>query len=114
MINPFIVIQQTEIAFNLPRGTLTNTDKNHKINTIRKIAMYLIKQLCHLNNIEIGEYFNRDHTSIYHGIRTIEKILKKGKDGLEITSVSSFLTAMDNIRSKVNNIVLQDISLLWE
>jgi chromosomal replication initiator protein len=50
-------------------------DKKRKQNIIhpRHLAMFLIRELTELSTTEIGECFNRDHSSISHAIKKIEE-----------------------------------------
>jgi len=57
------------------------------------VAMYLIRKLTNLSLPDIGQEFNRDHSTVIHSIRKIETALKSGNQQLA-----------DNIRDITANI----------
>ena len=51
----------------------------------RQIAMFLIRSQTHLSLNEIGrEFDNRDHTTVLHAIKRVEKMMKDDADLTEI------------------------------
>jgi hypothetical protein len=42
---------------------------------IRQLTMYLIRDLCVLELAKVGKYFNRDHATVLHAIKTMEGII---------------------------------------
>lgn len=41
----------------------------------RQVAMYLLRLYTDLSLIKIGKWFNRDHTTVLHGIQTVENLM---------------------------------------
>ncbi len=61
--------------------------------TARHIAMYLLKSELDLPLAEIGRWFSgRDHTSVLHAVRKVEKDLKN--DNLIMRDVSALRTTL--------------------
>jgi chromosomal replication initiation ATPase DnaA len=112
MINPFIVINHTEAYFNLPRGSLTSSSKSRNIHYARAIAMKLVKQLCHLNFVEIGNYFNRDHTGVYATLIKLQDIILDEDTHLN-TKTKDTLLHIENVKTKINNEIITNINTIW-
>ena len=41
----------------------------------RQVAMYVIRQRMNAGVTEIGEFFDRDHTTVIHGIKAVERYI---------------------------------------
>jgi chromosomal replication initiator protein len=54
----------------------------------RFLAMWLIRQETCASLVEIGKFFCRDHTSVRHGIMTIDRRIKDDARWQEITSTA--------------------------
>lgn len=67
---------QAEVArrFGLSSSDMTSARRSRYVARPRQIAMYLSKQLTPLSLPEIGRRFNRDHTTVIHACRQIEKL----------------------------------------
>lgn len=59
--------------FSVKRSEMFSQRKNQRIANARMVAMYLACEKTDLSLPEIGRMFHRDHTTIYHGHRKIEK-----------------------------------------
>ena len=63
--------------FNLTQGQLTGKGRTQDVVAARHLAMFLVKRLIGSHFTTIGLHFgNRDHSSIIHAVRTIEKKCK--------------------------------------
>ncbi len=63
--------------FNLTQGQLTGKGRTQDVVAARHLAMFLVKRLIGSPFTTIGLHFgNRDHSSIIHAVRTIEKKCK--------------------------------------
>lgn len=67
---------QQEVAdyFLLKLADLKSTRRDRKIARPRQVAMYLAKNLTTLSLPDIAKAFDRDHTTVMHAVKTIEKI----------------------------------------
>ena len=63
--------------FNLTQGQLTGKGRTQDVVAARHLAMFLVKRLIGSHFTTIGLHFgNRDHSSIIHAVRAIEKKCK--------------------------------------
>jgi chromosomal replication initiator protein len=65
------VITTISKHFDLHPNDLMGKSRAGRINTARQIAMYLARELTDLSLPQIGEVFNRSHTTILHGYNKI-------------------------------------------
>ena len=63
--------------YNLKVIDLKSARRERKIARPRQVAMYLSKTMTTKSLPEIGLKFDRDHTTVIHAIKTIEKLLKE-------------------------------------
>ena len=69
--------QQVANHFNLTREQLTGKGRKQDVVVARHLAMFLVKRLIGSHFTTIGLHFgNRDHSSIIHAVRTVEKKCK--------------------------------------
>lgn len=62
--------------YNLTAKDLFGTSRVKDIKNARQVAMYLMNKDLELSTVKIGAEFKKDHTTIMHGIKVIEKNLK--------------------------------------
>jgi chromosomal replication initiator protein len=68
------VLRAVELHFSLGRRELTGRSRTKEVVLPRQIAMYLLRADTDASLIEIGdELGGRDHTTVLHGIRQIER-----------------------------------------
>ncbi|MEM9046260.1 MAG: helix-turn-helix domain-containing protein, partial [Pseudomonadota bacterium] len=61
--------------FNLRMSDLTSARRSRMVARPRQVAMYLCKMLTQKSLPEIGRGFgNRDHTTVIHAVKVIEKL----------------------------------------
>ena len=69
--------QQVADHFNLTQEQLTGKGRKQELVAARHLAMFLVKRLIGSHFTTIGLHFgNRDHSSIIHAVRTVEKKCK--------------------------------------
>lgn len=74
-INVLDVISVASLYFKIPISKITGPKRDREIIDARHMSMYFIKNYSTLSLVEIGKYFgNRDHTSVIHAVKTVEKI----------------------------------------
>src|SRR5712691_4360642 len=74
-IPPALILEQTAKYFGLGPGDLISKSRSRPLTTARHVAMYLLRELTGLSLIKIGELFERDHTTVMHGIKKIEGLM---------------------------------------
>ena len=67
--------------FDIPDDLLRGKSRKKEIALARQVAMYLSKEMTHYSLKSVGLHFGgRDHTTVIHAIRTIEKLIKEKAD----------------------------------
>jgi chromosomal replication initiator protein len=69
------ILEETASYFGLGPGDLVSKSRSRPLTTARHVAMYLLRELTGLSLIKIGEHFERDHTTVLHGIKKIEGLM---------------------------------------
>lgn len=80
-------IQQAVVEYyKLSMIDLKSDRRYFDVVTARHVAMWLAKELTFRSLPEIGRIFRRDHTSVLHGIRSVNERMKS--DSLPITQLT--------------------------
>jgi len=67
--------------FQLKLTDLKSKKRNRSVVVPRQVAMYLARKFTHSSLPELGEAFGgKDHTSVLHSIRKVEKMLKEDEE----------------------------------
>jgi chromosomal replication initiator protein len=74
-IRPDTILEETATYFGLGPGDLVSKSRSRPLTTARHVAMYLLRELTGLSLIRIGEHFERDHTTVLHGVKKIEGLM---------------------------------------
>ena len=80
---PSLIITQVCKFYSLDEATLRGTLRNKATVEARQVAIYLIRKLTNLSTTEIGEEFNKDHTTMMHSIKKVEQALQAGDENLK-------------------------------
>ena len=75
---PSLIISQVCKFYNVDETLVRGTQKTKNIAEPRQISMYLIRKLTNLSLPDIGNEFNRDHTTVMYGIKKVEQAIKSG------------------------------------
>ena len=94
-------IQETVARyFNIDKKDLIAAKRSNDITYPRQIAMYLCRTIGQMSLPKIGEDFgNRDHTTVMHAVKKIEKEIKDNPNSntkLIVDSVKTILTEQKN------------------
>lgn len=87
-------IQETVAKyFNIDKKDLVGNKRSNDIAFPRQIAMYLCREIANMSFPKIGEDFgNRDHSTVMHGYRKIDKEIKENTNTkLIVESVKSII-----------------------
>jgi chromosomal replication initiator protein len=74
-VPPEVILSVTARYFGLRREDLVSKSRSRPLTTARHVAMYLLRELTQLSLIKIGDLFERDHTTVLHGIQKVEKLM---------------------------------------
>ena len=77
ILTPEFIIDVVAEHFDIPTSDILSDKRDGRIALPRQIAMYLSKRYTMRNLVEIGKVFNRDHSTVLHGIKTVEEKVKK-------------------------------------
>ena len=75
-ISPEFILEETASYFSVSRADLVGKSRSRQLTTARHVAMYLARECTGLSLIKIGELFDRDHTTVMHGIKKIETLMR--------------------------------------
>ena len=90
---PNLIISQVCKFYSMDESDLRGTQRNRNITEARQIAIYLVRKLTNFSLPDIGREFNRDHATVLHAIRKIERGVSSGDEALK-----------NNIRDITSNI----------
>jgi chromosomal replication initiator protein len=75
---PNLIISQVCKFYSVDEAVLRGPQKTKNIAEARQTAMYLIRKLTNLSLPDIGQEFDRDHSTVLYAIRKVEVGLKNG------------------------------------
>ena len=84
MVSPESIIAKVSDRFEVSVEELKSKNKQRRISDARQICMYLIREMTDMSLPRIGELFNRDHTTVLHGYRSVSTAMA---DDLEMRSM---------------------------
>ncbi len=70
------ILDETASYFHLTREDLVGKSRSRPLTTARHVAMYLARECTGLSLLKIGEVFNRDHSTVLHGINKVQALMK--------------------------------------
>jgi chromosomal replication initiator protein len=70
-----LILEETSSYFGLQPEDLVSKSRSRPLTTARHVAMYLLREFTGLSLIKIGDHFERDHTTVLHGIKKIEGLM---------------------------------------
>ncbi len=78
---PNVVLETVAQCTNVPVEALTSSRREKQVTYARHLAMYLLRDVSHQSYAQIGRLLGgRDHTTVLHGFRRIEKLLDSDPD----------------------------------
>jgi chromosomal replication initiator protein len=91
------VVKKVSGEFNIRETALVGKGRLQEVALARQVAMYLARELTGASLVNIGLHFaGRDHSTVIHGCRTIEKRMKADP---------VFKARVDTIQSELDNAV---------
>lgn len=80
VITPEFIIDIVSEHFSVPVDEIMSTKRDKYISDPRQIAMYLTRRYTNLSTLDLAKTFNRDHSTIIHGIKNIETKIKSSDE----------------------------------
>lgn len=71
-MTPLAVSRAVARDFNLTLAALRSTRRSQALVLPRQCAMWLCRKLCQASYPELGEFFQRQHSSVLHAVRKLE------------------------------------------
>lgn len=78
-LGPETIVRTTAQAFGFSVEDVLSSSRRQPLVLCRQISMYLCRQLTDLSLPKIGEYFNRDHTTVLHSVEKVKRILRSDR-----------------------------------
>lgn len=66
--------------YHITPHEMTSARRAKEVARPRQVAMYLARELTPKSLPDIGRLFNRDHTTVLHGVRKIESLMAQDVD----------------------------------
>ena len=89
-----MVIRAVESYFKVSRDELLSDKRSKNISHPRQVAMYLIRRYTDMSYPEIGESFNKDHTTVMYADKNIQaKMVKEVTIKTDVDSIHEMLTS---------------------
>ncbi len=68
------IVNSASEKYNIPRDVILGKSRRNDIAWARHMAIYVMKKLMGCSTVEIGKFFNRDHSTIMASIEKIKKL----------------------------------------
>ena len=92
-ITTAVIIDEVEKYYHLPQGSLITKKRSNDVAFPRHIAMYLAREVLGESFPQIGEEFNRDHSTVMSAVKKVKQNLSGDKELAE-----KLQELVDNIR----------------
>lgn len=104
---PFFSELLSEVSrfYDIPILALKSIRRDGRTAYARQVACYVAYKETSLSFPAIGRLLgNRDHTTILHGVRKIERLLAEGNDDLAVAIITIKLRLGDRVQARVNHL----------
>lgn len=71
-----IIVAKVAETYGVPLEALYSANRSATTATARMLAMYLIRHLTHRSTVEVGEIFEREHSTVVHACKTIRGLME--------------------------------------
>lgn len=99
MLNPFLMMKEVEQYFFLTPGSLIMTNRKITTANARAVAMYIMRLLYNYSFQEIGDYFDRDHSTVVHNCKKIVNILQNKKNIILIQDIITLIGRIEELNN---------------
>ena len=74
-ITPDLIIKIITDYYGVTMEDLRSKRKSRDISIPRQVSMYLLRQYTDMTFDDIGDYLDKDHSTVMSGVRKIEKMI---------------------------------------
>jgi len=96
-INISQIVKEVASFLKVDSSDIKGKSRNKVVKDARNICIYLARQLTQFSTTEIGDYFERNHSTVTHSIKTIEE---EKRNNAELEENLSKLTEIIRIKAK--------------
>jgi len=93
-LNPASITSVTADVFGVNKDALKGKKRKREILVPRQVAMFLIRDMTNLPLEEIGEYFDRDHSTVVNSIKRVKILLDQD---------ASFKRQVEEVKRSLDN-----------
>ena len=90
---PDVIIRACSQYYNVEESLLRGKSKTADVVLARQVAMYLVQQMLSRSTNEIGDIFDKDHSTVVYSVRTVRE--KKDRD-------PAFAETIQDIKRNIN------------
>ncbi|MFA6619428.1 MAG: helix-turn-helix domain-containing protein, partial [Candidatus Neomarinimicrobiota bacterium] len=76
-LNPSSITTVTADVFGINKDALKGKKRKREVLIPRQVSMYLIRDLTDLPLEEIGDFFDRDHSTVVNAIKRIKSLMEQ-------------------------------------
>jgi chromosomal replication initiator protein len=71
-----LILEETARYYGLTVHDLVSKSRSRPLTSARHVAMYLVRETTGMSLPKLGELFDRDHTTVMHGISKIDRNMR--------------------------------------
>lgn len=79
ILTPEFIVEYCAKFYNIAPEKIYSTSHKKDVTTVRQISFYLCREILDMSLLKIGQVYNRDHTTVLHGIKKIETLMNTDK-----------------------------------
>lgn len=106
-VRPDLIIETVAIFYGCTTKELLSASRTKNLTQARQAAMWLCRQLTDLSLPAIGRAFDRDHTTVMHAVRAVQKMVDTkpltARLLMDITKAIKRQATMNALRGARNN-----------
>jgi hypothetical protein len=72
---PELVLAETSASFKVSVTSILSASRVQKTTLARQVAMYLCRELCGMGVVAVGEFFDREHTTVTHAEQRVQGLI---------------------------------------
>ncbi len=98
ILTPEYIGEYCSKFYNVAPEKIYSTGQKKDVVKVRQVCFYICKELLDISLQQIGKIYNRDHTTVMHGIRKIESLMEEDEIFRETVEM-----LMKDIKSETSN-----------